>query len=249
MSTDGLGNVYISGWTTGSLDGANAGEFDAFVAKYDAAGNLQWTQQLGTSSDDESFGVSTDGLGHIYFAAITRGELGAPNASMYRDAIVAKLSDSNIPEPSSLVLVSLSLVPFTWRRRRVKVHVYPQIANRRFASLLAFMALSLSASVQAKELFKLTPSDASATSRFGVSVALSGNMALVGAPDALTSVGASGAVYVFDVNTGQQVQKLVASDAQVADRFGEVVALDGGTALIPNSTAIAPRHFAYSFDI
>ena len=39
VSADGLGNVYISGYTTGSLGGPNAGGDDAFVSKYDAAGN------------------------------------------------------------------------------------------------------------------------------------------------------------------------------------------------------------------
>ena len=40
MSADGLGNVYISGYTDGSLGGPNAGGYDAFVSKYDAAGTL-----------------------------------------------------------------------------------------------------------------------------------------------------------------------------------------------------------------
>jgi hypothetical protein len=34
MATDGDGNVYISGWTDGSLGGAKQGGGDAFVAKY-----------------------------------------------------------------------------------------------------------------------------------------------------------------------------------------------------------------------
>ena len=51
VSADGLGNVYISGYTDGSLGGPNAGGTDAFVSKYDAAGTLQWTRQLGTSVD------------------------------------------------------------------------------------------------------------------------------------------------------------------------------------------------------
>ena len=40
VSADGLGNVYISGYTDGSLGGPNAGGDDAFVSKYDAAGTL-----------------------------------------------------------------------------------------------------------------------------------------------------------------------------------------------------------------
>ena len=71
VSADGLGNVYISGYTDGSLGGPNAGSDDAFVSKYDAAGNFQWTRQLGTSATDDSYGVSADGLGNVYFSGYT----------------------------------------------------------------------------------------------------------------------------------------------------------------------------------
>jgi hypothetical protein len=51
-SADGLGNVYISGRTDGSLEGTNAGGSDAFISKGDESGTLLWTQLLGTSEDD-----------------------------------------------------------------------------------------------------------------------------------------------------------------------------------------------------
>ena len=89
MSADGLGNVYISGYTYGSLGGPNAGGHDAFVSKYDAAGTLQWSRQLGTMSGDDSHGVSADGLGNVYISGYTGGSLGGPNAGSY-DAFVSK---------------------------------------------------------------------------------------------------------------------------------------------------------------
>lgn len=49
VSADGLGNVYISGWTLGSLGRPDPGGIDAFVSKYDAASTLQWTPQLLTN--------------------------------------------------------------------------------------------------------------------------------------------------------------------------------------------------------
>lgn len=58
VSVDGMGNVFISGYTEGDLGGTNAGGRDAFVSKYDTNGNLDWTKQLGTSANDYSFGVS-----------------------------------------------------------------------------------------------------------------------------------------------------------------------------------------------
>jgi hypothetical protein len=44
------------------MGGTNAGSYDAFVAKYDAGGSLQWTRQLGTSATEFCNGVSADGL-------------------------------------------------------------------------------------------------------------------------------------------------------------------------------------------
>ena len=89
VSADGIGNVYISGYTAGSLGGPNAGFTDAFVSKYDAAGNFQWTQQLGTVTDDRSYGVSADSLGNVYISGTTGGSLGGPNVDR-ADAFVSK---------------------------------------------------------------------------------------------------------------------------------------------------------------
>lgn len=93
VSADSLGNVYISGDTSGDLGGPNAGDRDAFLSKYDDAGTLQWTRQLGTSDTDSSEGVSVDGLGNIYITGITLGDLGGPNAGSY-DAFVSKYNDA-----------------------------------------------------------------------------------------------------------------------------------------------------------
>ena len=93
VSADGLGNVYISGRTQGSLGGPNAGSNDVFVSKYDASGNLIWIEQLGTSSSDQSFGVSADDLGNVYISGFTEGSLGGPNAGLW-DAFVSKYDAS-----------------------------------------------------------------------------------------------------------------------------------------------------------
>jgi hypothetical protein len=63
VSADGLGNVFVSGYTAGSLPGnTSAGSTDAFVSKYDAAGTLAWTNQLGSTAFDDSWSVSADGV-------------------------------------------------------------------------------------------------------------------------------------------------------------------------------------------
>lgn len=53
IGTDSLGNVYIAGLTEGAFPGyTNAGGRDAFIRKYDAAGNELWTRQFGTGGPD-----------------------------------------------------------------------------------------------------------------------------------------------------------------------------------------------------
>ena len=93
VSADGLGNVYISGVTLGSLDGMNAGSGDAFVAKYDAQGQLLVDAAVRTSASDNGSGASADGLGNAYFSGFTDGSLFASNAGL-TDAFVGKFSEA-----------------------------------------------------------------------------------------------------------------------------------------------------------
>jgi beta-propeller repeat-containing protein len=56
--------VYVAGNTRGALPGqVNAGDYDAFVRKYDAGGGAAWTQQFGSSAHDEALSISTDDSG------------------------------------------------------------------------------------------------------------------------------------------------------------------------------------------
>ena len=90
---DGAGNVFISGWTGGSLGVPNAGGSDAFIAKYSASGALLWTRQLGTGSYDVAYSVAVDSAGNAFVSGITGGSLGGPNAGN-DDAFIAKYSAS-----------------------------------------------------------------------------------------------------------------------------------------------------------
>ena len=48
IATDSSGNVYVTGYTQGGLNGnTNSGSNHLFVVKYDNSGTKQWTQQLG----------------------------------------------------------------------------------------------------------------------------------------------------------------------------------------------------------
>jgi len=83
-----------------------------------------------------------------------------------------------------------------------------------------------------EQLWKLTASDAETNDNFGTSVAISGNYAVVGAPYDDDVPSTSGSAYIFDVQTGMQVKKITASDANANDRFGYSVAISGNYAIM-----------------
>ncbi|ELS31399.1 MULTISPECIES: SBBP repeat-containing protein [Pseudanabaena] len=95
ISLDNTGNVYITGDTynalgsTAGLAGTNAGLNDAFVAKYDNSGNIQWVKQIGTSAEDISQDVVVDSAGNIYIAGRTTGSLEGTQRGL-GDAFIAK---------------------------------------------------------------------------------------------------------------------------------------------------------------
>jgi hypothetical protein len=71
VCTDPQGNAYVGGYTYGSLARPLTNSEDAFLAKYDSAGNRLWVQQFGTKNNNTGFAVATDGssvyaAGHAY---------------------------------------------------------------------------------------------------------------------------------------------------------------------------------------
>lgn len=92
-SIDRAGNVFVAGWTEGSLAGPNAGAEDAFLTKYDASGNRLWIRQLGTNSNEYCYGVTVDNSGNSFITGFTNGNLGGTKTGS-TDAFLAKY-DSN----------------------------------------------------------------------------------------------------------------------------------------------------------
>lgn len=78
---------------------------------------------------------------------------------------------------------------------------------------------------------KLTASDAEERDRFGNTVSLDGDTALIGAFRDSNDRGAA-YVFEFDGDEWKETQKLTADDADVSDLFGISVGLDGDTAII-----------------
>jgi hypothetical protein len=87
---DAGGNVYVTGYTAGALDGHdNAGEVDAFLLKYDSDGVLQWSKLIGTTASEASSAVALDHDGRVYLGVRTTGVLaGSANAGGVDTAIL-----------------------------------------------------------------------------------------------------------------------------------------------------------------
>ncbi|MGB0931047.1 MAG: SBBP repeat-containing protein, partial [Chitinophagales bacterium] len=62
---------------------ASLGGTDLFIAKYDAAGTLQWANQAGSKANDEAFGVSTDPLGNVYVTGYFRDTVDFAGNKLY----------------------------------------------------------------------------------------------------------------------------------------------------------------------
>ncbi len=82
------GSVYVTGYTHGAFTGnTNAGNIDAFLAKYDADGALQWVEQFGGANYDYGYTVTTLD-GDVYVAGYTNSPLTGHQGSY--DAFLAK---------------------------------------------------------------------------------------------------------------------------------------------------------------
>jgi len=105
------------------------------------------------------------------------------------------------------------------------------------------------------QVAKLLAADMGEGDYFGSSVAIDGDWAIVGAPQEDDVAEQSGAAYVFHLENGAwvQTQKLKAGDPLFGAIFGQVVAMDGLTAVISapgdSPQGIAAAGSAYVFEL
>tara|TARA_B100000749_G_scaffold280894_1_gene280459 strand:+ start:9514 stop:12927 length:3414 start_codon:yes stop_codon:yes gene_type:complete len=107
IQLDSSGNIYLAGKTDGSLGEANAGGYDAFVAKLDSSGSLDTTfggtdgiaqlgaTLVGTNASSEEF-INTLYIGsggNLFLGGGTNGSLGEANAGDY-DIFISQLTPS-----------------------------------------------------------------------------------------------------------------------------------------------------------
>ncbi|MDD8027348.1 MAG: SBBP repeat-containing protein, partial [Acidobacteriota bacterium] len=97
IAVDGSGNVYVGGysgaaWGTAPIR-AYTSMADAFAAKLDSSGTLNWNTFLGGSGDDYSKGIAVDGSGNVYVGGYSGVTWGSPIRAYTssNDAFAAKL--------------------------------------------------------------------------------------------------------------------------------------------------------------
>ena len=75
VATDKDGNIFVTGYIEGNLDGTNAGGSDIFLTKWNADGTKAWTKQWGTAGDDSGNSVAVDSNGNIFVTGYIEGAL------------------------------------------------------------------------------------------------------------------------------------------------------------------------------
>jgi hypothetical protein len=78
VAVDSAGNVVLAGSFAGavnfgSAELASAGGADVFLAKFDAAGNEEWSKRFGDALDEEVTGMAVDGAGYILLTGRFKG--------------------------------------------------------------------------------------------------------------------------------------------------------------------------------
>ncbi len=107
--TDAANNLIIAGYTTstnniattGAHQTTYAGNNDAFVAKFDAAGNRIWATYFGGADGDWGYSCAVDQLGNIFLIGETQSFTGMTTAGAHqtsfagsRDGYLAKFNSS-----------------------------------------------------------------------------------------------------------------------------------------------------------
>ena len=99
-----------------------------------------------------------------------------------------------------------------------------------------------------QQVFKLVASDVAALDSFGRDVAINDSVAIVGSISDDDLGFQSGSAYFFDLQSGQQLSKLLASDGSGQNSLGEEVAISGTVALVatPQHNSGAGAVYLYS---
>jgi hypothetical protein len=89
VCSDSLGGAFVSGSTTGSLGGPNAGGNDVWVAHVQGGTNVAWIDQFGSAAFDYPTSLAPAGPGSVFAAGYTYGTF-APGGGGGDDAWLAR---------------------------------------------------------------------------------------------------------------------------------------------------------------
>jgi cysteine-rich repeat protein len=93
LVVDSNGNPYVAGNTDGTFPGQTTGG-DAFVARFDDSGTLQWTSQLGVNGFAGVQGMGVDSAGNAYVAGHTNGTFSGQSSAGDFDVFIGKFDAS-----------------------------------------------------------------------------------------------------------------------------------------------------------
>jgi hypothetical protein len=81
LATDGMGNLFVTGWIQGSASlggtahSSNSGSRDVFVAKYSSNGAFLWSRAFGGNTTDQSLAVAVDAGGNPTISGFFQGSV------------------------------------------------------------------------------------------------------------------------------------------------------------------------------
>lgn len=82
LTVDVLGHPYVTGFTSGDMDGdgpgMNVGTDDVYLAKFDEMGNTRWVRQIGSPDPELGYALATDTRGYVYVTGYTLGDFDGP---------------------------------------------------------------------------------------------------------------------------------------------------------------------------
>jgi len=91
-------NIYVTGWTRGSLDGISAlGNLDAFLIRFDTNGKRVWTKQFASKEHEIATDVEVDSDGFIYVSGKTE-DTNSETIPLDNDAYVTQFSADGLLE-------------------------------------------------------------------------------------------------------------------------------------------------------
>ena len=98
VAIDGDGNLLLSGYTFGDLDGVNNGLSDIIVAKLDVDGILLWVRQLGSSNYDYGSAAAVDDDDNVYVSGQAKGPVDGNPWAGTDDIIVTKYDTDGVKQ-------------------------------------------------------------------------------------------------------------------------------------------------------